>query len=138
MILLDTNVVSEVMRVIPDESVHEWYRRVPRTSLFVTAITEAEILAGIAVLPAGNRRSQLTARVLETFQKSFAGRIFAFDSESAPHYAEIVSGRRRLGRRISPLDAIAAIARGKSMAVATRNLRDFAKCGVDLIDPWTA
>jgi predicted nucleic acid-binding protein len=139
MIVLDTNVVSEVMRVIPDSSVHEWYRRVPRSSLFVTAITEAEILSGIAVLPAGNRRSQLTARVLETFQKSFAGRIFAFDSESAPHYAEIVSGRRRLGRPISPLDAqIAAIARGKGMAVATRNIRDFAKCGVDLIDPWTA
>lgn len=139
MIVLDTNVVSEVMRVVPDASVHQWYRKVPRARLFVTAITEAEILAGIAALPAGKRRSELTARVFETFQSSFAGRIFAFDSDAASHYAEIVSDRRRLGRPINPLDAqIAAIARGKGMAVATRNIRDFSKCGVELIDPWAA
>jgi predicted nucleic acid-binding protein len=139
MIVLDTNVVSEVMRVIPDAAVHAWYRKAPRASLFVTAITEAEILAGIAVLPKGKRRSELTALVLETFQTSFAGRIFAFDSDSAPYYAQIVSGRRRLGRPISPLDAqIAAIARVKGMAVATRNIRDFQNCDIDLIDPWAA
>jgi predicted nucleic acid-binding protein len=139
MIVLDTNVVSEVMKGIPDPTVHDWYRKTPRANLFVTTISEAEILAGIAVLPAGRRRSELVSLAIETFEKSFADRIFSFDSRSASHYADIVSARRRIGRPINPLDAqIAAIAREKGMAIATRNTRDFLKCGIDLIDPWAA
>lgn len=139
MIVLDTNVVSEVMKVSPDPVVHDWFKKIPRNSLFVTAVTEAEILAGIAALPAGKRRAELAALALVTFEKSFAGRVFGFESQAAPHYADIVTRRRDAGMPISAFDAqIAAIAREKGMAVATRNTRDFIRCGVDLIDPWAA
>jgi predicted nucleic acid-binding protein len=139
MIVLDTNVVSEVMKGAPDPSVYDWFKRTPRAKLFVTTISEAEILAGIAVLPAGRRRSELTSLAIETFEKSFADRILTFDSHSARHYADIISVRRHIGRPINPLDAqIAAIARDKRMAIATRNFTDFLKCGIDVIDPWGA
>jgi predicted nucleic acid-binding protein len=139
MIVLDTNVVSEMMKGSPHPVVYEWYKKTPRRSLFVTAVTEAEILAGIAALPAGKRRSDLAALALATFEKSFAGRVFGFDSQAARHYADIVTHRRSVGLPISPLDAqIAAIARERDMAVATRNIRDFNQCGIDVVDPWAA
>ena len=127
------------MKVSPNPAVYQWYRTIPRANLFVTSVTEAEILAGIAALPAGKRRKQLTELAIYTFQNSFTDRVFAFDSRSALHYADIVSDRRRIGLPIGPLDAqIAAIAREKGMAVATRNVRDFRECGVEVIDPWAS
>jgi predicted nucleic acid-binding protein len=139
MIVLDTNVPSEMMKAAPNQAVYDWYGTIQRNLLFLTSVTEAEILAGIAALPAGKRRAQLTELAIYTFENSFASRVFAFNSHAARHYADIVCSRRAIGKPIATLDAqIAAIARERGMAVATRNVRDFQYCGIDLIDPWAA
>ena len=105
--------------------------------MFVTAVTQAEILAGISFLPHGKRRSNLLELAKITFEKSFADRVIAFESNAAAHYADILERRRRAGAPLAALDAqIAAIARANGMAIATRNIRDFENCGVDLINPW--
>jgi toxin FitB len=138
MIVLDTNVVSEMMRAEAADAVIRWYKTVPRRALFTTAITQAEVLAGIAMMPKGRNREKLADEARGMFEKDFDGRVLAFDSAAAEHYAGIVAGRRQRGREAKPLDAqIAAIARAQSMAVATRNVKDFEDCGIDLINPWS-
>jgi predicted nucleic acid-binding protein len=138
MILLDTNVVSEFMRVKPADAVVRWVNSQPATSLYVTSITQAEILHGILLLPKGKRRDAVAAAAGEMFEHDFRGRILAFGSDAAAVYAVIATTRRRAGRPISAFDAqIAAIARSNGADIATRNVDDFADCGVDLIDPWS-
>lgn len=137
MIVLDTNVLSEVLRPTPSERVLNWMRSEPADALFTTAITEAELLYGVAVLPEGRRQRALRAAVLQILDQALAGRVLPFDSGAAREFADIAAARRRTGRPIAEADArIAAIARSRGASLATRNLGDFAGCGIELIDPW--
>ena len=137
MIILDTNVLSELMKRAPAPQVVEWIGAQPAASLYTTSITQAEILHGLMLLPPGRRRSALEAAATSMFAEEFAGRILGFGTDAAPPYARIASDRRRAGRPISHFDAqIAAIARSTGATIATRNLADFGGCGVTLVDPW--
>ena len=137
MILLDTNVVSEFMRDSPEPAVVAWLDDQPLGSLFVTAVTEAEIRVGVAFLPSGERRRNLADAVERTFGVLFAERILPFDSDAARAYAGIAAARRAAGRPISQADCqIAAIARSRSALVATRDVSGFAGCGIEVKNPW--
>lgn len=139
MIVLDTNVISEVFRPQPDSHVVDWLASLDG-DVAITAITLAELLAGIRRLPRGRRRSAL-ALMIETALEPYRDTrsILAFDSEAASHYADIVVARQSAGSPISMADAqIAAICRGIGATIATRNVKDFDQTGVDLVDPWTA
>jgi toxin FitB len=136
--LLDTNVLSELLRAAPDRSVLAWIAAQPAQSLFVSALTQAEMMLGARLLPAGKRRSALEAALHAMFEEDFAGRILPFDSASAQVYPDVVAKRRAAGRPISQFDAqIAAIARHHRTSIATRNVSDFEACGVVVFDPWT-
>lgn len=138
MFLLDTNVVSELMRDAPSPGVLSWTDGMPTRQLFVTAVTEAEILTGIAILPEGARRRGLAGAAARTLGDLFAERVLPFDSDAAHAYAEVAAACRAAGRPVSQPDCqIAAIALSRRMAVATRNVRDFMDTGIDVIDPWT-
>jgi toxin FitB len=138
-IVLDTNVVSELMRENPSARVVRWVTKHPDASVFTTSVTQAEVLRGVELLPPGRRRNPLAVAAAATFDEDFRGRILAFDPDAAKAYALIAADRRRSGRPISTFDAqIAAIARAHGASVATRNIDDFQHCGVDLIDPWQA
>lgn len=138
MIILDTNVLSEVLRPAPAPSVIDWLSRQASTSLFVTTVTQAEILYGIAILDPGRRRDDLQSAAVAMFADDFSGRVIGFDVDAAPAFAAIAAERRQLGRPISQFDAqIAAIARSRGAALATRNIRDFEACDINLIDPWS-
>ena len=136
--ILDTNVVSELMRPNRDENVVAWVDAQPLAEFFVTAITEAELRYGVAKMPNGKRKKALEADVDAILQQEFAGRILPFDSNAAVECAPIVSARRTLGKPISQFDAqIAAIARANgAAAIVTRNVGDFVSVGVEIIDPW--
>lgn len=137
MIILDTNVLSELMKPTPAAEVVEWVAAQPAASLCTTSITQAEVLHGLMLLPPGRRRRALEAAATSMFAEDFGGRILGFGTDAAPPYARIASDRRRAGRPISHFDAqIAAIARSTGAAIATRNLTDFDGCGVTLVDPW--
>lgn len=139
MIILDTNVLSEIMRPVPDAMVAMWLRRQNSSQVYLTSIIEAEIYAGIAEMPAGRRRLDLLHRANGLFDADFAGKIWSFDSDAARKYAEIIGEKRKAGQHINGFDGqIAAIARARGAAVATRNIRDFQNCGVSLINPWGA
>lgn len=117
----------------------DWLSSQTSTSLFVTTVTQAEILYGIDILDPGRRRDDLRVAATAMFAEDFAGRILAFDTDAAPVFAAIAARRRHLGRPISQFDAqIAAITRSRGAALATRNTRDFETCYIDLIDPWSA
>lgn len=137
MILLDTNVVSEVMKAAADPAVGRWFARQSEANLFVCAITEAELRAGMAIMPQGRRREALAQLIAGILDEDFAARNHPFDSPAAKAFAEIVADRRRAGRPISMADAqIAAIARSRGAAIATRNVTDFEGCRVEIINPW--
>lgn len=139
MIILDTNVVSELMKPAPSAPVVRWIALQPAPSLYTTSITEAEILHGVMLLAAGKRRNGLQAAAEAMFGEDFARRVLPFGSDAARAYAAIAAVRRRAGRPISHFDAqIAAIARSTRAALATRNTADFEACGVTLVNPWTA
>jgi predicted nucleic acid-binding protein len=137
MIVLDTNVVSELMRANPAEVVVKWVGRQPAASLFTTTITQAEILFGLAVLPTGKRRAALESCAEQMFAEDFGGRILPFDAAAAHEFARIAATRRARGHPIAHADAqIAAIARSHGASVATRNVSDFEHCRVSIVDPW--
>ncbi len=137
MIVLDTNVISELMRPRPAPAVLTWFGRHPAASLFTTALTEAEIRYGVELLPEGRRRAALTAAVDELFADDFRGRVLVFDGPAARRFAHIAARRRHSGRPIAQIDAqIAAIASSRGAAVATRNVVDFEGCGVEVVDPF--
>ncbi|MDE0160146.1 MAG: type II toxin-antitoxin system VapC family toxin [Acidimicrobiaceae bacterium] len=139
MIVLDTNVVSELMRPTPAPSVEEWVASRDGASLFLTAVAEAELRYGVLVMPAGHRRDVVSAALDAMLLEDFGGRVLPFDSAAANAYAAIAAARRAIGRPVCQSDAqIAAIARSRSMSVATRNIRDFEEMEVDLMNPWTA
>jgi toxin FitB len=135
--LLDTNVLSELLRAAPDRRVLLWFAAHAPASLFVSAVTQAEMLLGARLLPLGKRRSGLEVALRTMFEEDFAGRILPFDGAATHPYADIVATRRAAGRPISQFDAqIAAIARHHGTRLATRNVSDFGTCGLDLVDPW--
>lgn len=139
MIVLDTNVLSELMRGAPDSAVFAWVAARPRRELCTTSVNMAEILYGVAALPRGRRRSGLAAAAEAMFAEDFAGRVLPFDNSAARHYAEIVAARRRAGKPIEAFDAqIAAIAATRGAGIATRDSSGFWDCGVTLINPWSA
>jgi predicted nucleic acid-binding protein len=136
-ILVDTNVVSELMRPAPARLVLDWFAAHDPSVLFLSAVSEAELRAGAAFLPAGRRRDALTAAIDAMVEEDFAGRVMAFDSAAAKTFAVIAAARRAAGRPIAGADCqIAAIARAHGAALATRNAGDFAGCGIGVIDPW--
>jgi len=137
MILLDTNVVSELMRPEPDQAVLRWFANQASIDLYLSAIAEAELRRGAAMLPAGKRRDQLMAAIDAMIAEDFAGRILPFDSAAAQAFVLVFLERRAAGRPISFADCqIAATARAQGAAIATRNTADFAGCGIAVIDPW--
>ncbi|MEY2514747.1 MAG: toxin FitB [bacterium] len=137
MIVLDTNVLSELMRERPAAQVVEWLDARDTDSLAITAITVAELLYGVARLDDGARKTRLATAVSALVHEDFGGRVLPFDATAAVHYAEVVSGRERQGRPVSTADAqIAAISRSHDAALATRNVRDFEATGVEILDPW--
>lgn len=136
MIIVDTNVVSEMMRRVPAAEVVEWVRRQPAAALFTTSVTLAEVLYGIGRLPDGDRKELLRATADSVFG-AFAGQILPLDTAAAAEYAAVVTARDRIGAPIDGLDAqIAAICRAHEAPLATRNLKDFRDTGVELINPW--
>ena len=138
MVVIDTNVVSELMRLTPAPAVMAWFSGQDSAGLYLTAVSEAELRAGAAILPAGRRRDRLAAEVDAVVRQDFAGRVLPFDSAAARAYAAIAASRRSAGRPILEADCqIAAIARARDAAIATRNAADFAHCGVAVIDPWS-
>lgn len=138
MIVLDTNVISELMRPEPHPGVFAWVAARPSAKLYTTSINKAEILYGIASLPDGRRRAALVAAAEAVFEDDLAGRVLPFNEIAADRYAEIVVARRRAGRPIEAFDAlIAATALAAGAGIATRDVDGFAGLGLTLIDPWT-
>lgn len=137
MIVLDTNVVSELMRASPEEGVFNWIADQPAQSLYITSISLAEIVHGILLLPAGKRRNAIQSAAESMFSVEFGGRILPFEESAARTYAKIAVDRRHAGRPISSFDAqIAAITLTARASLATRNVSDFEGCGLKLINPW--
>ena len=137
-ILLDTNVLSELMRPKPAAEVLDWFNQQQNARYFVSAITRAEILLGIALLPAGKRRDSLALAAEQMFNEDFAGQILPFDGNCAAEYALLVAERTRHGHSISTEDGqIAATALSHDLSLATRNGKDFKGIeGLAVLDPW--
>lgn len=137
MIVLDTNVVSEVIRPVPEARVLRWLDAQAPEALSITAVTVGEIVHGVARLPEGRRRDRLAALVEEHVTTTFAGRVLPYDADAARVGGTLLALRERAGRPMSLADAqIAAICRVHGATLATRNVRDFAATGVDVVDPW--
>jgi predicted nucleic acid-binding protein len=139
MIVLDTNVLAETLRAVPERSVLDWLTKQPRASLFTTTVTRGEILYGIRLLSDGRRRRGLWDAAQRIFDEDFDGQVLSFDNDAADICAEIAASRRTGGKPISQFDAmIVAMARSRGASLATRNVKDFEGCGVNVIDPWRA
>lgn len=139
MILLDTNVVSEVMKTRPAEAIVAWLNGQDSEKLYVSAITVGEIAYGLRILPDGKRRSGLRERFEKFVALAFDQRVLAYDESAACIYGELMGDRRELGLPMSVPDGqIAAIARLNHLAVATRNVPDFEHCGIDVLNPFEA
>lgn len=137
MILLDTNVVSAVMAPAPARTVLSWLDDQPSETLYLSAVTVAEIRYGLRILPDGRRRRDLEGRFDQFLDRGFAHRILPFDENAARFYARLMAHRRSVGRPMSTLDGqIAGTARAHRFAVATRNIPDFEDCGLDLVNPF--
>jgi predicted nucleic acid-binding protein len=136
-IVLDTNVMSELMRLKPSAAVVGWVDRQPADEVWLTAIALAELLYGIGRLPDGGRKATLAAQLEAMVADDFDHRVAAFDEMAAVHYADIVVVRERNGRPISAADAqIAATCRSHGALLATRNVDDFADTGITIANPW--
>lgn len=137
MIILDTNVLSEFMRAVPEPAVMDWIGQQKTSEIFVTTITQAEMYYGLALLPVGKRRSDMERAVRQMFEQDFQERILTFDSAAALEYAALASFRRQIGEPIAQADAqIAAIALAQNAILATRNISDFCDCQLTLVNPW--
>ena len=136
MLVIDTNVASDLMRPAPTPSVAAWIAERDAATMFLTAVSEAELRFGVAILPAGRRRNALEAAMRRWLERGFAERILPFDSAAAEAYAEIAADRRQAGRPIGEADCqIVAISRSRGASLVTRNVRDFEGTGVEVVDP---
>jgi predicted nucleic acid-binding protein len=139
MIVLDTNVVSEPLRPAPDPGVLRWLDAQAPETLFLTSITVAEFMAGIAALPKGKRRIRLSRALLQDVLPLFEDRVLPFDTRAAYAFADVHAGASASGNPIGFADgAIAAVTAAHGFALATRNVRDFRGAGIEIVDPWTA
>ena len=138
MFVIDTNVASELMRSEPTAAVATWIAEHDAQDMYLTAVSEAELLYGVAILPAGKRRNAIEAAMTRWLNLGFRRRLLPFDSAAARAYAEIAAERRHAGRPIGEADCqIAAISRTRGAALVTRNVRDFEGRGLNMIDPWS-
>ncbi len=138
-IVLDTNVVSEVMKLAPNGGVMDWINSKPASEFYVTAVTQAELLYGIEIMPRGRRRDALLEAVRLALGLYFPARVLPFDGLAAEAFAGLAAARRKAGKPVSQFDGqIAAIALSRQATLATRNLDDFADCGIALVNPWVA
>jgi toxin FitB len=136
-IALDTNVISELARQVPDPVVLSWLDSLEVSGVVTTAVTAAELRYGVARLPDGHRKRELAVVIHDVLTEDFRGRVLAFDERASVRYADIVTGRERTGRPIGVADAqIAAICRDAGAMLATRNTADFEETGIELINPW--
>lgn len=137
MIVLDTNVISEVFNPVPSSTVLAWLQQQSEGVVFTTAITRGEMLFGAHILPHGRRKDVLLSGLLRIFQERFPNRVLPYDNDAADAHAEIAARRRAQGRPSSRADLmIAGIVRAHGATLATRNVRDFDDCGIPLVDPW--
>jgi predicted nucleic acid-binding protein len=137
MIIIDTNIISETFRPVPDRTVADWLRRQPLSEVFVTSVNKAELLTGLALMSDGKRKQALADAIERFFEESLMTPVLGFEEAAAIQYARIFSHRRKSGRPISEMDCeIAAIALTHGYSVATRNVWDFDNCGVEIINPW--
>jgi predicted nucleic acid-binding protein len=137
MIVLDTNVLSECWRKSPNIQVLTWLAAQPQASLFTTTVVESEILYGVQLLADGARKDALSLAVKAVFNDNLTGRVLTYDRDAARSYAEIASNRKKMGKPISQFDAmIAAVAHSRGATLATRNVKDFEGCAIQLVDPW--
>ena len=138
MILLDTNVISELMRPTPDANVQAWIDDKDLPEIATTAVNLAEIGYGIALLPEGRRKDAMQSAAETVFARLFGGSVLPFDAPAAGLYSGIAAAHRHAGRSVGILDLqIAAIAKADGATLATRNTRHFTDCGIELIDPFT-
>jgi len=139
MIVLDTNVLSECWRKTPNIQVLSWLAAQPQASLFTTTVVESEILYGVQLLADGARKDALSLAVKAVFNDNLTGRVLTYDRDAARSYAEIASNRKKMGKPISQFDAmIAAVAHSRGATLATRNVKDFEGCAIQLVDPWAS
>lgn len=140
MIVIDTNVLSELAKPAADPAVIAWANAQPIDDLYTTAVTEAEMLYGVACMPIGLRQDRIRRAIDAAFSVLLSGRVLSFDRAAARAYADLAAERRREGRVAHGADVqIAAIARARGAdIIATRNIRDFEGCGITLINPWQA
>ena len=139
MFVLDTNVASELMRPEPTPAVAAWIAERDAQEMYLTAVSEAELRYGVAIMPVGKRRSALETAMTRWFDQGFIQRILPFDSAAARAYAEIAADRRQAGRPIGEADCqIVAICRSRGAVLVTRNVRHFKGTEVDVVDPWAA
>ena len=137
MILLDTNVISEQFRAVPDETVIGWLNRQPLETLYLASMTVAELRAGVALMPAGKRRTVLSDSIEHQVLPVFVGRVLSFDMACTRAYADVLAAVRKAGSGIEAADAvIAAIALESGLSVATRDVSLFLAAGVNVINPW--
>lgn len=137
MIILDTNVISELMKTDPDECVSGWIAKQKPTDLAITSIAIAEIQRGILRLPLGKHRKKLGVNFNDFISTAFSGRILSFDEQAAYIYGAIATTREKAGFNIDAVDLmIAAIVKSHKASIATRNIKDFKECGIKLINPW--
>lgn len=138
MVVLDTNVISELFRPAPDANVVAWVGALQGDDLYTTAITRGELMFGLCCMPNGRRRTDLLQKVTLLFERKLAGHVLPYDMAAADAHAAIAAVRRAQGRPVEQSDAmIAGIARSRGATLATRNVRDFEDCGIELVDPWS-
>jgi toxin FitB len=136
-IVLDTNVISELARRVPDTGLLAWLDSLEISEVATTAVTAAELRYGVARLPDGHRKRELTVMIRGILTEDFYGRILPFDERASARYADLVTGRERIGRPMGVADAmIAAICRDSGATLATRVAADFEETGIEVIDPW--
>jgi predicted nucleic acid-binding protein len=137
-IVLDTNVLSELVKAVPEQRVLDWLDSLDAREVATTAVTAAELWYGVRRMPDGRRRSALATGIDAVLYEDLQGRIEVFDATAAGRYADIVTSRERQGQPITTADAqIAAICLSRHATLATRNIKDFVSTGVGLIDPWS-
>jgi predicted nucleic acid-binding protein len=136
-IVLDTNVISELARQVPDPGVLSWLDSLEVSEVATTAVTAAALRYGVARLPDGYRKQELAVVIRGILAEDFHGRVLPFDERASARYADIVVGRERMGRPIGIADAqIASICRDSGAILGTRNVADFEDTGIELINPW--
>ncbi len=137
MILVDTNIISELMKPRPSQTVVEWFDNTDPVTVFVSTVTIGEIIYGLNLLPQGKRRQQLTKAFQAVIAEAFSQRIVSFDEAAALIYGELMAQRQKMGRPMAIGDGqIAAIASARGYILATRNVRDFEDCGLTLVNPF--